>query len=412
MKLNFQDNQQPCAIIIGLDDIRGLYAARTLARHNVPVVGIAKDPKSYGSRTNVCKDILFANTGETEVIELLETLGSALNQKAMLIPCLDQTVLLISRHRSRLEAWYHIALPVPDVVEMMMDKVSFYTYAQKEGFPIPQTLFLHSRTDAEKAAKTLPYPCILKPPNSKSPLWLKNTHLKAFKVSNEKEFLAHYDHYHRWTDIMIAQEWVEGTDADLFSCNCYFDANSQPIVTFISRKIRQWPPETGETCLGQECRDDVVLRETVRLFQSVGYYGLGYVELKRDIRTGKYFIMEPNIGRPTARSAIAEASGVELLYAVYCDAIGRPLPANLDQKYQGVKWIHLRRDLQSTLYYWRRGTLTLKEWWRSWRGHKIYALFSWRDPVPFLVDLQRAIRLFLIPQERKKRKSNVSSQQS
>ena len=61
------------------------------------------------------------------------------------------------------------------------------------------------------------------------------------------------------------------------------------------------------------------------------------------------------------RSATAEISGVELLYTMYCDAIGWPLPANREQMYQGVKWIYLRHDFQSAFYRWRRGELTLKE---------------------------------------------------
>jgi D-aspartate ligase len=174
-------------------------------------------------------------------------------------------------------------------------------------------------------------------------------------------------------------------------------------VTFVARKLRQWPPVTGESSLGEECRNDVVLRETVRLFQSVGLRGLGYVEIKQDERSGEYFVLEPNIGRPTGRSAIAEAGGVELLYTMYCDTLGLPLPDNLQQRYDGVKWISLRRDLQSALYHWQEGDLTLKEWWRSVRGRKTYALFSWTDPGPFFGDLYRAVRLYLQPEERRKR---------
>ena len=55
------------------------------------------------------------------------------------------------------------------------------------------------------------------------------------------------------------------------------------------------------------------------------------------------------------------------------------------------------------LFEWRHGSLTLKEWWRSIRGPKAYALFSWSDPVPFISDIVEVIRLLLSPQERKKR---------
>ena len=135
----------------------------------------------------------------------------------------------------------------------------------------------------------------------------------------------------------------------------------------------------------------------------MNYRGLGYVEIKRDVPTDEYYIVEPNIGRPTGRSAIAEAGGVALLYSMYCDAVGFPLPDNRTQTYQGVKWIHIRRDMQAALYGWWHGELTLWDWLRSVRGRKGYALLSWRDPVPFLSDLVALMRLLLSSSERKKR---------
>jgi predicted ATP-grasp superfamily ATP-dependent carboligase len=172
----------------------------------------------------------------------------------------------------------------------------------------------------------------------------------------------------------------------LYSCNCYFDDNHQPQATFIARKLRQWPPETGTSCLGEEVRNDEVLEESLKLFKSVNYHGLGYVEMKKDQRTKEHFIIEPNIGRPTGRSAISEAGGVELLYTAYCDMIGAPLPENRSQQYRNVKWISLRRDIQSAFFYWRRGDLSLTDWMQSWRGKKAYAIFSWNDPAPFFFD--------------------------
>jgi predicted ATP-grasp superfamily ATP-dependent carboligase len=63
------------------------------------------------------------------------------------------------------------------------------------------------------------------------------------------------------------------------------------------------------------------------------------------------------------------------------------------QTYRGVKWISERRDMQSALWYARRGELTLREWWTSVRGRKAYAVWSWRDPAPFFADLVRSVEL-------------------
>ncbi len=403
MAIDSLNARQPYAIVIGLDGMNGLQTARLLAQRKVPVIAIARDRGHYACRTNRCKKILFADTKGDEFIRVLEDLGPKLKQKAVLFPCEDMGVLLVSRHRQSLQQWYHIALPPADMLEMMVDKVSFYNYALKECIPIPRTLYIRSRAELDQAVQALKFPCILKPPTSATKQWELNSKLKAYKLTNAEELSAMYQRCSSWAPMLILQEWVEGPESNLYSCNCYFDAASNPLVTFVARKLRQWPPLIGESSLGEECRDDTVLNETLRLFRGIKLYGLGYLEMKRDERTGEYFIIEPNIGRPTGRSAIAEAGGVELIYTMYCDVLGWPLPENREQKYRGVKWIYLRRDLQSALHHWREGDLTLQAWWRSIQGRKTDAVFSLSDPAPFWFDLVRAVRLFMIPAERSKR---------
>lgn len=380
----------PHAVVAGLDDYPGLQTARLLAKRGIPVIGVARHQHLFFCRTNVCEKILYLNTERDEFIEGLVNLGKQFAQKAVLFPSTDMCVLRISRHREALAPYYHIALPKPEVVEKLMNKLGFLEYALQEKLPIPKTFLLRNRAEAEQAANELNFPCILKPP-MKTATWEKHTTIKAYKLASAGEFLKMYDQCCGWADILIAQEWIPGPDSNLYSCNCYFDANAEPLVTFTARKLRQWPPETGSTSLGEECRNDVVLNAALQLFKKENWHGLGYLEMKRDARTGAHYIIEPNIGRPTGRSALAEACGVELLSTMYCDQVGLPLPENRTQKYAGVKWICLLEDLRSAHVYWRRGDLTLKEWWQSLRGKKTYADFSWSDPMPFLTDIQRRL---------------------
>lgn len=378
---------KPPAIIIGLDCITGLQTARLLADRGVPVVGIACRPDHFACRTRVCRQKLFTDTAGEALIETLLRLGPTLEAPGVLYPCTDMSVWQISLHRDELRPWYRFALPDHDVVELLMDKVRFYAFAQEAGLPVPRAFLLHSRREAEQAARELRFPCMLKPP-VKTPRWEQNTRAKVFKVHSPEEFLAQYDRCAAWSDVLIVQEWVEGPDSNLYSCNVYFDAHAQPLVAFVSQKLRQWPPESGTGCLGMACRNDVLLETTLRLFRLVRYHGLGYLEMKQDVRTGEQLIIEPNVGRPTGRSAIAEAGGVELHYTMYCDLAGLPLPPNRQQRYEDqVKWIYLRRDLQTAWHEWRRGRLTVGDWWRSLRGRKRFAVLSLRDPLPFLAEI-------------------------
>jgi D-aspartate ligase len=379
-------SQRAPAVIIGLDCLPGIQTARILAKNGVPVIGIARDPNHPFSHTNLCAEIRFTTLGQNELMSALEVMGSQLDQKAVLYPCTDASVLLVSRNREALQRHYHIALPEPETLEMLMDKTSFFRFACEHGLPVPATYFLQTRAEALAASRQIPFPCIMKP-GFKTSNWERNAAgAKAYLLSSAPEFLAAYDRCSSWAESIVAQEWVRGSDSDLYSCNCYFDAQSKPVVTFVARKIRQNPPVLGVSASGEECRNDPVLKQTIELFTNVRLRGLGYLEMKRDAHSGQYRVIEPNIGRPTGRSAIAEAGGVPLIYSMYCDLVGLPLPARREQTYQGAKWIYLKNDLASSWFYWQTGKLTLRQWVRSLRGHKGDAVFSWKDPIPFLLD--------------------------
>ncbi len=398
-----KNNSQPPAIVIGLDDgTTGIQTARILAARGVPVIALAKNPKHYCCRTNVCERIEIVEWDTAALIPHLQQLGRSLGQKGVLFPCQDNNVRLVSRHREALEAWFHIALPPPEIVEMMLDKAQFYQFAAERGLPIPQSFNLTTRDEAVEAAARLSYPAIVKP-ESRSKVWLANTNEKALRVDSAESLLRIYDQYHAWTDQLIAQTYIEGSDRDHYAFNGYFDRNQQPVVSVTTRKIRQWPPRTGQGCSGEVVQDEAVCRVAMQLFCSVPFYGLGYVELKRDSRTGEYLIIEPNIGRPTGRSASAEAADQPLLWAQYCEAVGRPFPTPPPIPATPIKWFHWRRDMQASFYYWRRGELTVRQWIDSLRGKRWFAIWSWRDPVPFFADWWRVAQLALSAEERKKR---------
>lgn len=377
------------AVVIGLDCITGLQTARILARHGVAVIALATDLRHFACRTRVCRRIIEADTGSVELVDALTGVGPLLEAKAVIYPCTDLSVLLVSRHRNLLAPWYHVVLPDQAVVEMLMHKTSFAEYAEREGLPVPRSRVVRNRDDAEEAATALTFPCVLKP-SVKSASWMRHADAKAYKVSDPRAFLVLYEAAARWIDELLIQEWIDGRKGSLFTCNCYFDRDFEPLVSFMTRKVRQWPPAIGEGSLGEEARNDEVLRETVRVFRSARFRGLGYIEMKHDARTNRYLITEPNIGRPTGRSATAEAGGVELLYTMYCDAVGLPLPTNIHQEYRGTKWIYARRDVLAALHDWRKGDLTLGGWARSLRGPKVEAVFSRPDPLPFCFDLADA----------------------
>ena len=70
-------NNQPHAIVIGLESIVGLQTARILKRRGVPVTAVTDDPYSFCCRTNVCERIIVAPNGSDGLIDALESLAHA-----------------------------------------------------------------------------------------------------------------------------------------------------------------------------------------------------------------------------------------------------------------------------------------------------------------------------------------------
>ncbi|RPI34545.1 MAG: hypothetical protein EHM70_02550 [Chloroflexota bacterium] len=178
-----QNYPNPYAVVIGLDSIQGLQIARILADRKVPVIGLAGNLDYYTCSTRVCEQILEVDTSSGQLTDLLVDLETRLDQKAILFPCQEKNVLVVSRDRDRLAPWYHVILPDHELVERLVDKVSFYSFAQKEGFAIPRTSFLASRADAEQAAQSLIYPVVLKP-TYRSDNWVSHNRQEALKVAS------------------------------------------------------------------------------------------------------------------------------------------------------------------------------------------------------------------------------------
>jgi D-aspartate ligase len=388
---NMNKNGKPYAVLINMDYLTGLQTARILANYGVPVIGMAENTDHFCAQTNTCEKVIpSGKMSKEELIENLIKLGKEFDQKAVLFPCQDASVLLVSQNREKLEPYYYISLPANETVELLMNKPCFYEFAKEKNLPVAKFFLLKSRNDANEAADKLNFPCVLKP-HMRSPKWEENTKLKAFKVYNKDEFLEMYDRICDWSDTLMLQEWIEGDDTSLYSCNCYYNKNSEPLVNFTAKKLRQWPIVTGNTSLGIDVIDETVLKVTTDLFKKVNYVGLGYVEIKKDIHTNKYYIIEPNIGRPTGRSALAEACGVDLIYTMYCDCLGLPLPETRTQTLKNIKWIHLRTDLLSSYNYWKNGNLTIREWIKTMKGKKFYSVISLKDPKPCITELKVGI---------------------
>lgn len=383
----------PPAVIVGMASVVGLQTARILADAGVPVIGLVGDPRHFAARTRACRSVIEADVHGPGLIHALAELGPRLDRQAVLVPATDQAVLRVSEHRAELAPWYRIPMPDHATVTALADKRAFAELTESLGLPTPATRVITDRRSAARAAEELSFPVVVKP-SVKSTQWRVVTSAKVCLVDQPADLLPLVDKTMHTSDALVAQEFVGGGDDQLFTCNTYFGLDHEPLITFTSRKRRQWPPGLGVASYAEPHPDPEVRDSAVELFREVRFTGLGYLEVKRDPGTGRLLLIEANVGRPTGRSAMAEACGVPLLMTMYADAAGLPLPpaSARRQPAGGPNWVDLRRDTLAAWHDSRQGNLRLRDWAKDLTGPHVHAVWSGRDPLPFAHEMAQSTR--------------------
>lgn len=378
--------KKPYAVINKLDSIAGLQASRILHGYGIPVIGIADDPRNFCCRTNTCERVIASSTSGEGLVDTLLKLGRETGRRSALFSCSDDGVLTVSANRDILGEHYGFVLPDNDTAELLIDKVRLYEYLERSGFPVPPTYIVRSEADARETAGRVTYPCIAKPTRL-TKNWLDCFKYKAVKIRGAAELRAVCDKGLDAGLVLVVQEWIEGADSNIYQFYFYFDRNGAPVLRHSSRKLRQWPVELGEASLAESCIEDPVPAESVDIFSGLSYRGVVSIEIKIDEKTGRFYIIEPDTGRPNTSVALAEASGLPFLYTMYCDALGLPLPGQTAPRHRRAKWVSLTRDLIASAAYFRRGTLSPGGWASSLRGINTFAVLSLKDPAPFAADI-------------------------
>ena len=109
----------------------------------------------------------------------------------------------------------------------------------------------------------------------------------------------------------IVEEYIPGGAEAMATVVVLFDAASELVAAFTTRKIRQWPIEGGLTALSRSTADAELVRRVLPLFRRWRWRGAAEVELKRDPRDGLAKVIEVNPRFP-AYLRFATACGLDL----------------------------------------------------------------------------------------------------
>src|SRR5258708_4135150 len=284
----------PHAVVAGID-LNGLGVLRSLGRSRIPVVGLDTDLCKPECRTRYgIKLRIGALAGDKFISDLIKV-RSRFDDNPVLLLTQEASVSTVSNNRALLSNFYRFTMPDSSIMADLLDKLRFQKLAEHHGFLVPRSV---SVKDVSGLIETqqLRFPCVLKPA-TKNPAYGKRF-LKAYQISTSIEAENLWLRIREYDNEVIVQDWIEGGDSDVYFCLQYRGVDQTPI-SFVGRKIYQWPPLTGGTasCVPAPDVAEELTELTNRFFDAVGFVGVGSMEYKRDARDGRFYMVEPTVGR-------------------------------------------------------------------------------------------------------------------
>ena len=311
-------------MVVGLN-AGGLGVVRSLKARGVSVIAVDDTINKPEMATGAATRKLRLPIRESALVDGLLNLARELPERPVLMVTQRLPLVMVSQHRERLRDAYRLVLPDHGTVVAMENKEHLITLAATVGVSAPRTLVLDTE-EALNAARGLRYPLILKP--SDNDLAYMERFDKTYIVRDHGclEDLAH----RIWPCYAkpVLQEWIEGGDDQLYFCLQYRNAEGRARASFVGRKLLSWPPGKGATaaCAAATDHQAEVEALTNRMFNAIGMRGFCSVEFKRDSVTGKFYMIEPTVGRTDQQEEVAMLNGINIPFAAYCDQIGAPVP--------------------------------------------------------------------------------------
>ncbi|MDQ3757707.1 MAG: hypothetical protein M3394_07650 [Actinomycetota bacterium] len=367
------------AVVLHLGDHGSLGIARSLGRLGVAVHGVSE------RRTPAARSRWFRTVSPwSGTVAALQSVGHRLGGRPALVPTGDAAALFVDEHADALDAAFRFPRQAPGVARKLASKRGLYELCLEHDVPTPLTVFPQSRDDV--ATYDGPFPVMVKAVDTAAAD--QRGVERMVPAFDSAEALAAYD---RLEDPvrpnLMLQELIPGGPEQVWMFNGYFDADAECRFAATGRKLRQCPPATGSTSLGQCVPNGDVDHLTRRLMKALGYRGILDCGYRYDPRDGQYKLLDVNPRVGATFRLFVGRGGLDVARALYLDLTGQPIP--VDTVAPGRRWLVESNDLVS---FARTSELRLIPWLQSLRGVQETAWWATDDPLPFLAMAGATVR--------------------
>jgi D-aspartate ligase len=374
----------------------GLNLMRDLLRRGVRTVGIDYDIEHEGFRSKYGKSYLCPNpdTDPEAWIAFMIDLARRLGSKPVVIPAADIFVSALGKNVDALKDHFTFSLEAIAVQAELATKEQQYALAMRFGLPIPRTNYIQSSEDLERFVASARFPCLLKPRHEREwqalPEGNKLRGLKLITADTASELLDGYALTEPYRPEVVAQEIIAGGDDAKYCYLSVYGHGSRRLGHCVVHELRAYPVLFGSGSIVEPVIDQEIASLCDTFLRGIGYVGICEIEVKRDTRDNIVRMIEAN-PRFSVTADAAVYAGVDIGWLHYLDLIGQAVDP-VEATRLGFRHVVLWRDLPVLSRYVKRGILTWRDIWNSYRGPLEFFDFDLRDLRPTLTKVIGFIR--------------------
>lgn len=324
--------------------VNGLGVVRSLATNGVPTTVVDSTLRSPAMWSRWCNSYFVERTHGRSLVDSLLELQKTIGQRPVLVVTDELAVNTVSDHRAELSPRYYFRLPSPHMVVALGNKEAFQNFAEAHALSVPRTVIVKDEGDLARMLR-LGLPVIIKPAD-KLPVHLER--LERLRVAGTvDDAAATCRRFLKLGETPVVQEWIDGPDSSIYFALFHCGQSPTSRSIFFGRKLAACPPQVGSTaiCVPAPEAAEALRPLTEKFLDVTQYEGLGSLEYKWDAGSRRFVIIEPTVGRTDLQEEIATLNGLNLPYIAYCDALGMPLPDQMQAS--PVAWRESFRSIRA-----------------------------------------------------------------
>lgn len=378
-------------LILGAAPRISVPMARSLHRQGIPVEVASFQPEEPTLRSRAIREFHRLPVKEQDPTAFATAFLSLVRERQfdMILPTGDPALATLAEHYHELNSILYVGCPAPHVVERVLNKSLTLKAAHRCGITVPATCAVASAAELESVASDLRFPVVAKPSEKGG---------RGFRVQyfHSLQNLSAAMESGRLGPALLQEYWSGvGLGIEMLI------HNGECIAVFQHRRLKEAPSTGGVAVMAiSEAPDPALAEAALRLLRTLEWEGVAMVEFRVDRSKGTIVLMEVN-GRYWGSSSLPILAGVDFPF-FHWQLVHGEKPNVLPQYAVGLRWrwlpgyldrLHgLMAGLGTGIGPAPSRTKEMLQVPSDLAPTIREALWSWRDPIPFLSEFAKSIK--------------------